>query len=308
MAQAAAAIELTSKGIDTAKKAIDLINEINDHIIPWKEFQTTMQSLRKYSDQYSDKAAVVVGQVAKLLLDCGDRYMASVNSVDRWCKSAVQLLRVYIDMFANITNKDVAEAQKGLMLTVLNNGHEAVEKAKVELEKCNTDFNGMSGKILELQALFNNDFKEGSAYYDSAVSQLRIKAYAGAASSAVTLPFLGPIGIAVAYSIAAGVVEGELIPNLKKAFKETEESFARLKETLTKAEGAVKSASKEIDQELDTLKDMASQIDSTKGLAEVWSDAPAYLFNPLKTQTEQLIQMCKAYSTEAEKKREKSWK
>mgnify|MGYP001794495849 FL=1 len=307
MATATGAVQLASQGVDTAKKSLELLNQVLDTVIPWKEFRQTMQALKDHRDQYSDQAGKVVGEVATLLLNSSDSYVYSVNSVDKWCKSAAQLLQTYIELFSKISNPMTAEAQKALLLVVLKDGSDAIAEAQREMKKSNEQFNAMTGKLKELRAVLKNDFHEGSAYFDSAVKAVRVKAYAGASASVATVPFLGPIGLAVAYAVAAGVAEGSLIPALKKSFEETEKSFNDLSATLDKAQEAITKARQDIKAELTTLDNIESQIRSTHGYAIAWAKAPPALFQYLKESTEKLIQMCKDYTADAARKRANNW-
>ena len=132
----------------------------------------------------------------------------------------------------------------------------------------------------------------------SAIEDLRKQAYGGAAVGAV----FGPIGLAVSYSIAAGVVEGELIPNLLKAFKETQKMFEDLQNTVKTTQESIDSAKLAITAEIRALGTMSAKIEETKTFAETWALVPSVLFGDLKKSTNQLIDMCKQYTVAAEKK------
>ena len=107
---AAAAIGLAIGGVSAATKAMTVIKELIDTTIPWRDFQEIIKRFKESKDQYSNQAASIVGEVAKLLLDSCDSYVSSVNNVDNWCKSAVQNLEVYLNLFAHTTDKHTAKA------------------------------------------------------------------------------------------------------------------------------------------------------------------------------------------------------
>ncbi len=87
-----------------------------------------------------------------------------------------------------------------------------------------------AGKLTKFQQRFRetagvdsqltNDFSE-SSYFQSQVDKIRKEAYAGAAAGVVA----GPFGLIISYSIAAGVVEGKLIPELKNKLKSVQNFF-----------------------------------------------------------------------------------
>ncbi|TLP80878.1 hemolysin E, partial [Streptococcus pneumoniae] len=65
----------------------------------------------------------------------------------------------------------------------------------------------------------------------SQVDKIRKEAYAGAAAGVVA----GPFGLIISYSIAAGVVEGKLIPELKNKLKSVQSFFTTLSNTVKQA-------------------------------------------------------------------------
>ena len=79
-------------------------------------------------------------------------------------------------------------------------------------------------------------FQKKNSYFQSQVDKIRKEAYAGAAAGVVA----GPFGLIISYSIAAGVVEGKLIPELKNKLKSVQSFFTTLSNT-------VKQANKDID-------------------------------------------------------------
>ena len=75
-------------------------------------------------------------------------------------------------------------------------------------------------------------FQKKNSYFQSQVDKIRKEAYAGVVA--------GPFGLIISYSIAAGVVEGKLIPELKNKLKSVQNFFTTLSNT-------VKQANKDID-------------------------------------------------------------
>ncbi|EOU0395964.1 hemolysin HlyE, partial [Shigella sonnei] len=98
---------------------------------------------------------------------------------------------------------------------VLDDGITKLNEAQKSLLVSSQSFNNASGKLLALDSQLTNDFSEKSSYFQSQVDKIRKEAYAGAAAGVVA----GPFGLIISYSIAAGVVEGKLIPELKNKLK-----------------------------------------------------------------------------------------
>ena len=298
MAEAATVVETANKGVVVASSVLHLYNKTVNQVIPWNTFEKAMKELRDSKDEYSDAAAEIVGKVQTLLLNSCDEYSSSLEAVNTWCKMAVPVLGQYMCLFEHITNSKVAEAQKVLLLKVLNEGSKHMTDAISKLEASKRSFNVAFGQLTALRTQLQNDFSKGSDYFERAKSKLRAEAYGGAVAGIV----LGPIGLAISYSIAAGVVEGELVPKLEKAFKETAEKFDNLQETVNQAQRSIESAKKALGEEIRVLGTMSAKIEETKAFAETWALVPLVLFGDFKKSTNQLIDMCKQYIVAAEKK------
>ncbi|HCS2074616.1 TPA: hemolysin HlyE, partial [Shigella sonnei] len=104
---------------------------------------------------------------------------------------------------------------------VLDDGITKLNEAQKSLLVSSQSFNNASGKLLALDSQLTNDFSEKSSYFQSQVDKIRKEAYAGAAAGVVA----GPFGLIISYSIAAGVVEGKLIPELKNKLKSVQSFF-----------------------------------------------------------------------------------
>lgn len=279
------------EGVEAANEAFDLYKKFVSTIIPWDIFTNTIKELNNAKNQYSVEAASFVGEITTLILDSIDQYDSASLEVYRWCKSSSPLLEEYINLFASIKDPAVAEAQKLLMNTILEEGEKKLGNALHILQQSKSSFNGASGKLQTLLTILDNDFKEGSSYYNQAVDELRAKAYGGAASGA----FFGPIGVAISYSIASGVVEGKLIPDLKKAFAEVEKKFNDLEKTVSQAIVDIVDTKGKIDAKISSVNKILADIEETKNFVKIWVKIPAKMFEPLKKSVNQLIQSCKEY-------------
>ena len=296
---------LASHGIASATKSMQRLDELINKSIPWVKFKETMRELNDSKEHFSYQAAHVVGQVAQLLLSCGDRYMSSVNAVDRWCKIAVPLLEGFMRMFEKVKEPATAEAQRKILHAVLTKGSLAINDAMTELKASQEDFNRMTSKLYELEVIFNNDLKQKNNNFFA--SKFEIRAQAGISSALAGGALFGPIGLALATAAAAGIVEGNMIPELQKAFDEVSGKFSALKDTLVTAGESIVKAKSDIDSEITKLDDISGKISVTENFAEVWATCPDEMFEELKNSTKGLIQLCKDYSTSAEMKRKTQW-
>lgn len=65
-----------------------------DQIIPWKTFDQTMKDFDRYSNDYSNESAAIVGEVKTLMKDAQDNYFSATLSVYEWCSLASRLLAI----------------------------------------------------------------------------------------------------------------------------------------------------------------------------------------------------------------------
>jgi len=284
-------VDIAEKANKAVSNAIDVYNKMVDQVIPWATFDGIISNLKGNKDQYSAAAAVIVGEVQKLLMDSKDNYDSSTGAVYRWCQSAVPLLQGFMALFESISDPEAAKAQLLLFKDTLNMGQLAMELAINELENSKKSFNEAAGKLTTLNAQLKLDFSVGSNYFKAAVTKLRTEAYAGAVSGVV----LGPIGLAISYSIAAGVVEGQMIPNLEKAFKKTKASFKNMETMLTDAQTDITQAKEKLSFEVKVVGTILARIKTTDALARGWYFAPSTMFGMLKDSTNKLVAMCEAY-------------
>lgn len=291
MAEAAAVIGSVKEGVDAAKGVLDLYNQLMKTIVPWDAFNKTIKKLEEGKSQYSDKAAKVVGEVKTLLLNSKDVYDSASLEVYRWCKKSVPLLKNYLDLFQHTTSPDVAAGQKTLMMMVLKDGEDKMKSAMDRLERSKSSFNEASGKLQELKTVLDNDFSENSDYFKRACERIRTEAYVGAIAGGI----FGPLGLAISYAIAAGTVEGDKIPELKKAFAETKKEFERLDKVVDNAMGDITNAKSDIDIKLKSINTIRAKIEEVKDFVKIWALIPIVEFQYLKKSCDELIDLCNQY-------------
>ncbi len=170
--------------------------------------------------EYSQAASVLVGDIKTLLMDSQDKYFEATQTVYEWwvCDAITRSVYLLFDEY----NEKKASAQKdilimGFWMTVSTKLNEAQKSLLVSSQS----FNNASGKLLALDSQLTNDFQKKAAISSHQVDKIRKEAYAGAAAGVVA----GPFGLIISYSIAAGVVEGKLIPELKNKLKSVQSFF-----------------------------------------------------------------------------------
>lgn len=195
-AEAKFVIEVAKEGIETADKALDLYNRVIDRVIPWKEFNETLTELDAFRKDYSTESAALIGQIKTLMLNGIDAYHSASQSVYEWTRYAVPLLKAYIKLF-DTYNEVNAGAQRQMLLQVLESGIKKLGESQDELKRSSGSFNGVAGKLVELNTRFEYEFNEHSEFVQTKITQIRIGAYSGGA-------LFGISGLTIAYFVAEG--------------------------------------------------------------------------------------------------------
>ncbi|CAM3870595.1 hemolysin E [Rahnella bruchi] len=293
MTDPAKTVQVIKDSIDAADKALDLYNKVLDQVIPWNTFQKTVEELSRFKDDYSQKSSVLVGEVKTLLMTSQDKYFTATQSVYEWCGMSTQLLQAYLALFKEY-NEQKAEAQKAILIKVLDDGITKMDAAQKSLGESSLSFNEASGKLLQLDSQLSNDFNEKSEYFENQVSKLRKEAYAGAAAGLV----LGPFGLLISYSIASGVVEGKMIPELRKKLESVKKFFTDLSAQVKKANTSIDETKVKLTNEISVIGEMKSNTKATRFFVE-YNDL---MLDALKTSAEKLITQCEEYQKRHGKK------
>jgi hemolysin E len=284
-----------NKALDAADKYLKLYNKVVDQVIPWNTYQSVISEIERYKDQYSTVAATIVGAVKTLILNAQDGYHASVQTIYNWCEYARQILAIYVEIISDPGVTEVSADEKGLVITTLDEGISAMALAVAALEKVSGNFNDAYGKLGTLKSQLETDFSENSSWYDQAVDKIRKEAYAGAAAGAV----LGPFGLVIAYSIAAGVVEGKLIPELNAKLAGIKKYFEDLKKTIQGSQTDITSTKAKLQEESDTIRKLQTSAKVTKTVVEL---LPLALKKQILEKVNALMKSCNDYQVRHGKK------
>ncbi|ENR4544448.1 hemolysin HlyE [Escherichia coli] len=286
-------VEVVKNAIETADGALDLYNKYLDQVIPWQTFDETIKELSRFKQEYSQAASVLVGNIKTLLMDSQDKYFEATQTVYEWCGVATQLLAAYILLFDEYNEKK-ASAQKDILIKVLDDGITKLNEAQKSLLVSSQSFNNASGKLLALDSQLTNDFSEKSSYFQSRVDKIRKEAYAGAAAGVVA----GPFGLIISYSIAAGVVEGKLIPELKNKLKSVQSFFTTLSNTVKQANKDIDAAKLKLTTEIAAIGEIKTETETTR----FYVDYDDLMLSLLKEAANKMINTCNEYQKRHGKK------
>ncbi|EBH7291219.1 hemolysin HlyE [Salmonella enterica] len=286
-------VEVVKSAIETADGALDFYNKYLDQVIPWKTFDETIKELSRFKQEYSQEASVLVGDIKVLLMDSQDKYFEATQTVYEWCGVVTQLLSAYILLFDEYNEKK-ASAQKDILIRILDDGVNKLNEAQKSLLASSQSFNNASGKLLALDSQLTNDFSEKSSYFQSQVDRIRKEAYAGAAAGIVA----GPFGLIISYSIAAGVIEGKLIPELNNRLKAVQNFFTSLSATVKQANKDIDAAKLKLATEIAAIGVIKTETETTR----FYVDYDDLMLSLLKGAAKKMINTCNEYQQRHGKK------
>ena len=252
-----------------------------------------MKELSRFKEDYSQAASTLVGEIKTLLMNSQDKYFEATQVVYEWCGVTTQLLEAYLSLFNQYDEKK-ASAQKAILIKVLDDGVAKLGKAQEALHASSQSFNSASGKLLALDSQLANDFNEKSDYFQGQVDKIRKEAYAGAAAGIAG----GPFGLIIAYSIATGVVEGKLIPELRNKLKSVKDFFESLTTIVNNANTDIDKAKDQLKAEISNIGDLKTQTETTR----FFVDYDDLMLKQLQDSATKLISSCNEYQKHHGKK------
>ncbi|KAJ6649186.1 Hemolysin E, chromosomal, partial [Pseudolycoriella hygida] len=167
-----------------------------------------------FRSDLSNESAQLVGEVKTLIKNAKDNYSSATRCVYEWCELTTQLLQIYIDLFDERISKTY-EAQRELLVKVLDDGYTKMSAGQSELEQCASNFNKAAGRLATLNTTLAKDFDTNSSYFQGQVDKTRKN-----------------IGAIIPYSIYARIFGVKLIPELQAKMKEVKGFFEKLQGTI----------------------------------------------------------------------------
>ncbi len=126
-------------------------------------------------------------------------------------------------------------------------------------------------------------FQKKNSYFQSQVDKIRKEAYAGVVA--------GPFGLIISYSIAAGVVEGKLIPELKNKLKSVQNFFTTLSNTVKQANKDIDAAKLKLTTEIVAIGEIKTETETTR----FYVDYDDLMLSLLKEAAKKMINTCNEY-------------
>lgn len=274
-------METAIKVIDVSSDTMDLFNEVIDQTVPWYTFETTLNELDRFRDDYSKKAAERVAEVRKYMSEGMTAYYLASKDVSDWCMVVEPMLQKYLDLFVDM-DKEKSAQQNGVLVKMLDGGIKEMEEAQQKLGNSSSSFNGAAGRLTALRHQLTSDFNENSDHYADKIAQVRKEGYGISA-------IFGPL----AWAIAAGVVEGELVPKLKAKFREARSFYQNLDGIVGKSVKSIEETKTKLNRESRAIGELKVQSEELNTYTSI--DAVIELRDIVISSGENLINKCIAY-------------
>ncbi|KAJ6646972.1 Hemolysin E [Pseudolycoriella hygida] len=279
-----------------------ILKSVNDLIKICKTFQkdygkmlVTFQSAPKelvWNINVATFHAQLVGEVSALIKHAEDNYFSATRSIYDWCSLTTRLLKIYLDLFENRASKTY-EAQRALLIYVFEDGLTKMSGGQAELEQCCLSFNNVAGKLTSLHIRVSNLFDYEKSFLQGEVDKIRRHTYVGAGAGFL----LGPFGALITYSIAAGVVEGKLIPKSQAKMSKMRDFFEQLHKTIEQTNVDIDSSKEKMKDEVRSIAVLKFKTERTKALIPM--DDFDGLRDTILESVNNLIKECEAYQKRA---------
>lgn len=274
-------IQVTKGGIGALSNALRMYGNELDQTIPWTTYRDTCRELDRYRDDYSYESGQLVGEIKGLLNNAQDSYHSAMQNIYEWSSVAKELLIKYRQLFDERSSNAYGQ-QKAILIQVLGIGSTKMGSAQEKLQQSSVNFNNVAGKLTTLHSRFTNEFDSKSSYYQGQVDKIRKEAYISASVA-------GPFGLI----IAAGIVEGKLIPELNDKLNRTKNYFDHLKSLIEQSDRDIDSTKGKLRNEVQNIGDMKVKTEATKTLISI-DDLDALRDNVLASVND-LIDQCGTY-------------
>lgn len=271
-------VEITKGAFQALGNTMDLYNEILDDFAPFKTFKDKVEEIYLYSDYYSKESSRQLAVIRAIIADGIDSYYVATKFINDWIIKAIPILTTYIELFDKNT-PDEAEAQKTLLLKLLDEGIDTLKEAQDDLGTSSARFNKASGRLTQLYIQLGSELETESKNINDQVSDLKMKAYIGL--------IFGPLGLLVANR----VIENDFLPELNDKLELAKEVYTGEREKIAKTFIDIDVIKTKLNNEIRIVGGIKVHIETTKILAGIDHSLKQFIVESV----EKLIKKCEDY-------------
>lgn len=269
--------DIAAKSVEGASKVMDVYDKKMDKVIPWDVFHETCTELEKGLGRYGPVSGMLVGEIKTAMLNSENNYFQATTSIYGWCGEAIPLLDGYLELFKGY-DKNNAEAQKELLLEVLETGLKKMDIALGQVNQSIANFGIAAGKLNTLDNQLELDYKEGSKIMQEEIAKLRNQQW-----WAWLFPPMG-LGLTIMNEVSS-------IPDLKRSIADLQAFFQGLRGHVTTAIDTITKARDELKRETIIIENLKCQTKVTRTFVGL----KAAIKNIIERHANNLIKKCLDY-------------
>ena len=110
-----------------------------------------------------------------------------------------------------LTDAQKASTAVDVLIQALDDGISKCDVANAKLDSLTVALKALEARLEGLSTFIIDQKENQTGYFQSKIEEARAKAYGGCVVSAIG----GPAAVAACYSIALGVIEGKVVPEIK---------------------------------------------------------------------------------------------
>lgn len=275
-------LETVRDGIEEAKGALVLYDQLVEQVIPWKEFNDTLIGLDKFRESYTTESALLISEIKTLMTDGINAYFSASQSIYEWAGIAASHLHLYIKLFSGHDARRAA-AQKHLLVKLLESGIEKMTAAQVQLGKSSESFNAVFGQLSTLRKRFEDEFNVESEFFQEKIESVRQGSHFLGSS------FFGLSG----YFLGEEIGEKRYVYRLKRELEMVERFYFNLHVKIEHAFNNIDNTKKLLGREIQYITDLKIQIGNTNDFVNL--DQVPDLRKTVIESAKDLIAKCEEY-------------
>lgn len=275
-------LETVRDGIEEAKGALAMYDQLVERVIPWTTFNDFLIGLDKFREDYSSESALLISDIKTLITDGLGAYFSASQSVYEWAGMAATNLELYVKLFDHHDARRAA-AQKKLLLELLESGIEKMTAAQKELGKSLQSFNSVNGELSTLRKRFEDEFDEKSEFFQAKIELIRSGSHFWGSS------LFGLSG----YFFGAEIGERKYVNQLKRELRKIEMFYYHLHLNIEQALNSIDDTKKMLGHEIEHITEIKIQIGDTQLFVNL--DELADMRDTIIETAQGLVRKCEQY-------------
>lgn len=147
-----AGIENENQAIEAADSALDLYYQLSTKTVPWNRINGKIQELKNLKG-VSKNDAELFGETVTSVMNGMDARFNAIQNIREWCGLASGLLTTYN---RQLNKAESSTVQKTLLVRVLGNEIDKMDRARVQLDSISSNFKEAAGKMTTMQNRLKN--------------------------------------------------------------------------------------------------------------------------------------------------------